>query len=417
MACYAPPVACHPSQSSSSTSYDDFDDDAWADFDLSGAIDQHQRCSGSQPTAATAGAPTAGAPTTSMGNDGISRDQEWLDITRTELRCGELMKVVASAGAGKSTVLREYAALRPHLRCLYLTFNTAVREEKQAEFSGAGLWHVTVKTVNSLAWGPTLPYHQRVLSHGDFFLNATHLEQLAPQRGASPSTDDAEAIKAALCCFCASTETEVGRHHLPGKCLAKDAARLVDLAQKVRSLPPLPPPHALRTLSAHPPHTLRPSTRAFTPSARPQPPRTLSAPSSHLLPPTQPSAFPSVQPRRPTLHPRRPTLHLSAPRRTAPLVLSGKVVNNSRVTVRRLAPTTRLFRSWVCLTNDPIARVRATGHPVIHACLGGFYHGGVKSGQSAAHPRGLRSRADGFTVRHGVAGREMGQLRHVHGEK
>ena len=318
MACYAPPVACHPSQSSSSTSYDDFDDDAWADFDLSGAIDQHQRCSGSQPTAATAGAPTAGAPTTSMGNDGISRDQEWLDITRTELRCGELMKVVASAGAGKSTVLREYAALRPHLRCLYLTFNTAVREEKQAEFSGAGLWHVTVKTVNSLAWGPTLPYHQRVLSHGDFFLNATHLEQLAPQRGASPSTDDAEAIKAALCCFCASTETEVGRHHLPGKCLAKDAARLVDLAQKVRSLPPLPPPHALRTLSAHPPHTLRPSTRAFTPSARPQPPRTLSAPSSHLLPPTQPSAFPSVQPRRPTLHPRRPTLHLSAPRRTTP---------------------------------------------------------------------------------------------------
>ena len=345
MACYAPPVACHPSQSSSSTSYDDFDDDAWADFDLSGAIDQHQRCSGSQPTAATAGAPTAGAPTagaptagaptagaptagaptTSMGNDGISRDQEWLDITRTELRCGELMKVVASAGAGKSTVLREYAALRPHLRCLYLTFNTAVREEKQAEFSGAGLWHVTVKTVNSLAWGPTLPYHQRVLSHGDFFLNATHLEQLAPQRGASPSTDDAELIKAALCCFCASTDTEVGRHHLPGKCLAKDAARLVDLAQKVRPLPPPPPPHALRTPSAHPPHTLTPSTRAFTPSARPQPPRTLSAPSSHLLPPTQPSAFPSAHPRpptphprRPTLHPRRLTLHLSAPLRPAP---------------------------------------------------------------------------------------------------
>ena len=334
MACYAPPVACHPSQSSSSTSYDDFDDDAWADFDLSGAIDQHQRCSGSQPTSATAGAPTAGpatdgaptaGPATTVGNDGISRDQEWLDITRTELRCGELMKVVASAGAGKSTVLREYAALRPHLRCLYLTFNTAVREEKQAEFSRAGLWHVTVKTVNSLAWGPTLPYHQRVLSKGDFFLNATHLEQLAPQRGASPSTDDSELIKAALCCFCASTDTEVGRHHLPGKCLAKDAARLVDLAQKVRPLPPPPPPHALRTPSAHPPHTLTPSARAFTPSARPQPPRTLSAPSSHLLPPTQPSAFPSAHPRpptphprRPTLHPRRLTLHLSAPLRPAP---------------------------------------------------------------------------------------------------
>ena len=81
----------------------------------------------------------------------------------------------------------------------------------------------------------------------------------------------------------------------------------------------------VRTPSAHPPHTLTPSARAFTPSARPQPPRTLSAPSSHLLPPTQPSAFPSAHPRpptphprRPTLHPRRLTLHLSAPLRPAP---------------------------------------------------------------------------------------------------
>ena len=102
------------------------DDDAWANFDLSGAIEQHQRSTGSQPTAATApGAPPPGG----TGDDGILRDQEWLDITRTELRCGELMKVCASAGAGKSTVLREYAAMRPQLRCLYLTFNKEVADE------------------------------------------------------------------------------------------------------------------------------------------------------------------------------------------------------------------------------------------------------------------------------------------------
>ena len=169
MASRAPP---HSSQSSSLTSYDDddIDDDAWANFDLSGAIDQHQRCSSSQPTATAAGAATTGAatssmcddddawanfdlsgaieqhqrstgsqptaatapgavPTSSTGHDGILRDQEWLDITRTELRCGELMKVCASAGAGKSTVLREYAAMRPQLRCLYLTFNKEVADE------------------------------------------------------------------------------------------------------------------------------------------------------------------------------------------------------------------------------------------------------------------------------------------------
>ena len=170
MASGAPP---HSSQSSL-TSYEDIDDDAWANFDLSGAIDQHQQCSSSQPTATTAGAATTGtaassmcddddawasfdlsgaieqhqrstgsqptaatapgaAPTSGTGDDGILRDQEWLDITRTELRCGELMKVCASAGAGKSTVLREYAAMRPHLRCLYLTFN------KEVAWLGLGL--------------------------------------------------------------------------------------------------------------------------------------------------------------------------------------------------------------------------------------------------------------------------------------
>ena len=72
-----------------------------------------------------------------------------------------------------------------------------------------------------------------MLSQGDFFLNATHLERLAPQRGPRPTTDDAEAIKAALACFCASTDTEVCRHHLKVKCLERDVVRLVDLAQKV----------------------------------------------------------------------------------------------------------------------------------------------------------------------------------------
>ena len=72
-----------------------------------------------------------------------------------------------------------------------------------------------------------------MLSQGDFFLNATHLERLAPQRGPRPTTDDAEVIKAALACFCASTDTEVCRHHLKVKCLERDVVRLVDLAQKV----------------------------------------------------------------------------------------------------------------------------------------------------------------------------------------
>ena len=297
---------------SSSASYDDFDDDAWAAFDLSGAIDQHERCSGSQPAAVATASTMPPLPMLAlpvgMGNDGIHRDQEWLDITRTELRCGELMKVVASAGAGKSTVLREYAALRPHLRCLYLTFNKEVRGEKQAEFIGAGLRHVTVKTVNSLAWGPTLPYHQKVLSQGDFFLNATHLEQLTGGRVAS--LEDTEAIKAALCCFCASTDAEVARHHLPGKVAARDAARLVDMARQVRALPLPPPPLPLC------PPAAASSAASMPPPPLPSPHSLLSAPPLQPRNPATLSPFTPPPPRPP--HPPHPRRSRRCPCRTPP---------------------------------------------------------------------------------------------------
>ena len=46
-------------------------------------------------------------------------------------------------------------------------------DEKQAEFRGAGLGHVEVKTLSGLAWKPTLRFHQRVLSQGDLTLTLT----------------------------------------------------------------------------------------------------------------------------------------------------------------------------------------------------------------------------------------------------
>ena len=82
------PMASH-SPHSSLTSYDDddIDDDAWANFDLSGAIDQHQRCSSSQLTATLgrssptqfAGAATTGAAASSMCDDDID-DDAWANF-------------------------------------------------------------------------------------------------------------------------------------------------------------------------------------------------------------------------------------------------------------------------------------------------------------------------------------------------
>ena len=50
------------------------------------------------------------------------------------------------------------------------THPNQVADEKQAEFRGAGLGHVEVKTLSGLAWQPTLRFHQRVLSQGDLTL-------------------------------------------------------------------------------------------------------------------------------------------------------------------------------------------------------------------------------------------------------
>ena len=40
-------------------------------------------------------------------------------VVETNVRAGEILKVVAFAGTGKTTCLREWAARRPHLRILY----------------------------------------------------------------------------------------------------------------------------------------------------------------------------------------------------------------------------------------------------------------------------------------------------------
>ena len=115
MASRAPP---HSSQSSL-TSYDDddIDDDAWANFDLSGAIDQHQRCSSSQPTATLgrssptqfAGAATTCAAASSMCDDDID-DDAWANFDLS----GAIEQYRRSMGSQPTAATAPCAALFPH---------------------------------------------------------------------------------------------------------------------------------------------------------------------------------------------------------------------------------------------------------------------------------------------------------------
>ena len=111
-------MASH-SPHSSLTSYDDDDinDDAWANFDLSGAIDQHQRCSSSQPTATLgrssptqfAGAATTGAAASSMCDDDID-DDAWANFDLS----GAIEQHRRSMGSQPTAATAPGAALFPH---------------------------------------------------------------------------------------------------------------------------------------------------------------------------------------------------------------------------------------------------------------------------------------------------------------
>jgi F-box protein 18 (helicase) len=59
---------------------------------------------------------------------------EQRDIVDFPLRHGEILKVVAFAGTGKTTVLEQFARARPSLRLLYVAFNKSVQQEAEQRF-------------------------------------------------------------------------------------------------------------------------------------------------------------------------------------------------------------------------------------------------------------------------------------------
>jgi F-box protein 18 (helicase) len=73
---------------------------------------------------------------------------EQSEIVRTDLKPGEILKIIAFAGTGKTSTLFEYTKERPELRFLYVAFNKSVQIEASAKFPN----NVRCKTAHSLAW-------------------------------------------------------------------------------------------------------------------------------------------------------------------------------------------------------------------------------------------------------------------------
>ncbi|KAM9327728.1 F-box DNA helicase 1 isoform 2-T2 [Pholidichthys leucotaenia] len=76
----------------------------------------------------------------------LTREQQ--RILSHDIQEDHLVKIVAFAGTGKTTTLVKYAEQRPHLRFLYVAFNSSVAREAQRRFPS----NVVCRTVHSLAF-------------------------------------------------------------------------------------------------------------------------------------------------------------------------------------------------------------------------------------------------------------------------
>jgi F-box protein 18 (helicase) len=74
--------------------------------------------------------------------------QEQKDIVSCDLLPGQILKVIAFAGTGKTSILVEYAKARPHMRFLYIAFNKSVQNEARKKFPS----NVTAKTSHAIAF-------------------------------------------------------------------------------------------------------------------------------------------------------------------------------------------------------------------------------------------------------------------------
>ena len=175
----------------------------------------------------------------------LTQSAEWNAIMYQQLMPGEVMLIAATAGAGKSTALREYTRMRSNVPTLYLTFSKASQNDMQKQYQAPGLQHVDVRTVSSLIWEATneplnFGYDvgqprgkQRRALQNELFLKKHLAEIMCDPAGAAVRTQsDSDLVMCTLDAFFVSTDTQLEPCHVKS-CTAPEGTRVLDMAQRV----------------------------------------------------------------------------------------------------------------------------------------------------------------------------------------
>jgi len=182
-----------------------------------------------------------------MATPGVVITPELTALLGMDVPVGQTLKVAAAAGTGKSTALRMYAASRPQLRFLYLTFSRPEACSKREEYAAAGMAHVTVSTLHALAYEATQDLHRGQASEA-MPLTAAFLSRATRTSSAEWPRPRRALVHAVLDNFAASTAHVLSGEHLPDGSQANDgllsAARCAWHAA-CDPLDPMPPSHDL----------------------------------------------------------------------------------------------------------------------------------------------------------------------------
>lgn len=166
-------------------------------------------------------------------HDIITQSAEWDAIMSQQLMPGDVMLITATAGAGKSTALREYARMRPNFRTLYLTFSKDSQEDMKKQYNKPELQHVEVRTVSSLAWEATNKALNVRRLQAELYLKKHITEIMGDTEGTTPRTQsECDLAVSTLDAFFASTDRMLTPCHVQ-KCTGHELMRALDMAQRV----------------------------------------------------------------------------------------------------------------------------------------------------------------------------------------
>ncbi|NWW47893.1 FBH1 helicase, partial [Pedionomus torquatus] len=141
----------------------------------------------------------------------IKLTHEQQRILNHKIEDGQIVKIMAFAGTGKTSTLIKYAEKFPDLNFLYVTFNKAVAERGKRAFPS----NVTCKTFHSLAFGSIGKQYKEKGKLNFSKMSVYSISFLLQNRAGQPLFIRGKTVSETLENFFASSDDEICEEHTP----------------------------------------------------------------------------------------------------------------------------------------------------------------------------------------------------------